>query len=147
MIKLRLRDLENIILHCKEEWPIEACGVLAGKIEDKNGVVAKRVLKVYNCRNELNSSTEYRIGAEEQFRIFSEIDGLGLDLLGFYHSHTSYPYTTSGPSSIDEERANYYGYSYVIVALYPTKVSSWTLEKEGVFKEEEIRIIKQNQCL
>ena len=130
-----------------EESSIEACGILAGCVRDLNGVVVKEVLKVYKCKNELNSPTEYRIGADEQFRFFSEIDGLGLNLLGFYHSHTSYPYTNSRPSSIDEEKANYYGYSYVIVALYPTKVSSWILEKEGVFKEEEIRIIEQNQYL
>lgn len=136
MIKIRLGDLENIIDHCKEELPLEACGILAGKKRGLSGV--KEVLKIYRCRNELNSPTEYGIGAEEQFKIFSEIDDLGLDLLGFYHSHS---YSFSRPSSIDEERANYFGHSYMIVALHPTKISSWVLEKKGVFKEEEIRII------
>jgi len=139
MIKIRLRDLENMISHCREELPIEACGILAGQIRDSNEVIVKEVMKIYKCRNELNSPTEYRIGAEEQFRIFSEINDIGLELLGFYHSHTSHPYTCR-PSSIDEERANYYGYSYVIIALYPTNVSSWILEKKGVFKKEEICI-------
>jgi len=114
MIKIKLRDLENIISHCKEESSIEACGILAGKIEDSDEIIVKEVLKVYGCRNELNSPTEYRIGAEEQFRIFSEIDDLGLDLLGFYHSH---PHTFSRPSSIDKKRANYYGCSYMIIFL------------------------------
>ncbi len=138
MIKIRFKDLEKIVSQCREEEPIEACGILAGNIRDLNGKIVKEVLKIYNCRNELNSSTEYKIGAEEQFKIFSEISDLDLDLLGFYHSHL---YNSSKPSKIDEERANYYGYSYLIIALHPRKVSSWILERKGVFKEEEIRII------
>lgn len=129
MIKIRLRDLSNIVSHCREEDPIEACGVLAGKIEDE----VKNVLKVYKCENELKSPSEYRIETEEQFKIFSEIEDLGLDLLGFYHSH---PTTFSEPSTIDKERAKYIGYSYMIISLHPIKVSSWILENIGIFKEE-----------
>jgi len=141
MIKIKTRDLEEIIAHCKEELPIEACGILAGKISNSDGIPVKEVVKVYRCSNVLRSSTEYRIGAEEQFKIFSEIDDLGLKLLGFYHSHTSYPYTNSKPSLIDEERANYYGFSYMILTLHPIKLSSWILKEKGKFKEEEICIV------
>ena len=134
MIKIRSRDLEKMISHCREEWPIEACGVLAGKIGDE----VKNVLKVYKCENELGSPLEYRIEAEEQFKIFREIEKLGLDLLGFYHSH---PSTSSDPSAVDKEKANYIGYSYMIVSLHPVRVSSWVLENIGIFKEEEIQTI------
>lgn len=135
MIEIGLMDLESIISRCEKAFPIEACGILSGKIEESNGSVVKRVLRVYHCRNELNSSTEYRLDSEEQFRIFNEIDNSGLDLLGFYHSH---PNASPRPSSVDEERGNYYRYSYLIVALQPIKVSSWILEKKSVFKEEEV---------
>jgi proteasome lid subunit RPN8/RPN11 len=141
MIKIRRRDLENIFSHCNEEDPIEACGIVAGTIRASNGDLIKEVLKVYPCKNALNSQTEYRIDAEEQFKVFSEIDALELDLLGFYHSHVSRTYRSLKPSSIDEERGNYIGYSYIIIALHPTRVSSWILEKKGVFKKEEIRIL------
>lgn len=137
MIRIRSCDLENIITHCLEENPIEACGVLAGYIKDPSGRIEKNVKKVYRCRNELKSSVEYRIEAEEQFKIFSKIEDSSLDLLGFYHSH---PSTRSEPSTIDRERANYCGCSYVIVSLHPTKVSSWVLAKTGVFAEEDICI-------
>ena len=134
MIKIKLRDLSNIIFHCREEEPIEACGVLAGEIGDE----VKEVIKVYKCENELGSPTEYSIEAEEQFKIFSEIEDLGLDLLGFYHSH---PSTSSDPSAVDKERANYLGLSHMIVSLHPVKVSSWILQDISVFKEEEIPTI------
>jgi proteasome lid subunit RPN8/RPN11 len=141
MIRIRTKDVKGIISHCEKEQPIEACGILAGKITRIDGAVVKEVLKVYTCRNELNSPTEYRINAEEQLQIFDEIDRSGLDLLGFYHSH---PYTNSQPSPIDKERGNYFGYSYVIVSLQPAKVSSWILEEDG-FKEEEISTISDQE--
>ncbi len=137
MIRIRLEDINDMISHSDKEQPIEACGILAGRIVKMNGEVVKEVLKVYKCKNALNSPTEYRIDAEEQLQVFDEIDRSALDLLGFYHSH---PYTDARPSSIDKERGNYYGHSYLIVSLYPTKVFSWVLEEDG-FKEEEIHII------
>jgi proteasome lid subunit RPN8/RPN11 len=131
-------DLTKIIMHSKDEFPIESCGILAGHIKKMKNVIVKNVLKVYNCTNEMNSSTEYRIGFEEQFKIFNDIHNRKLDLLGFYHSH---PYASSNPSHIDKKRSNYYGYSYVIVALNPIKVSSWILDTKGTFKQEEIRTL------
>jgi proteasome lid subunit RPN8/RPN11 len=141
MIKIRRRDLENVLSHCNDQDPIEACGIFAGTIKASSDGPIKEVLKVYHCRNAFNSPTEYRIDAEEQFKVFSEIDAEDLDLLGFYHSHASHQYTSPKPSSIDRERANYIGYSYMIIALHPTRVSSWILEKKGVFKREEIYIL------
>lgn len=90
MIKIRLGDLEKIFHHCREELPIEACGILAGKIKDDKEVTVKEVLRVYNCRNELNSPTEYKVGVEELFKILSEINDMSLRLLGFYHGEDTY---------------------------------------------------------
>jgi len=141
MIRIRSRDIDDMISHCEKEQPTEACGILAGRIIKMNGDVVKEVLKAYRCKNELNSLTEYRINAEEQLQVFDEIDSSGLDLLGFYHSH---PYTNSHPSSIDRERGNYFGYSYVIISLHPTRVSSWILEEDG-FKEEKISVVSNQE--
>ena len=134
--------MDDIFSHCSDEDPIEACGILAGAIKASSGDRIKDVQKVYRCKNVLNSPTEYRIDAEEQFKIFSEIDTSKLDLVGFYHSHVYNQDISPKPSSLDRDRANYIGYSYMIVALHPTKVSSWVLEKKGVFKKEEICILK-----
>jgi len=137
-IILRSKDFETIVSHCKEEEPIEACGIIAGQIRDCDGKNVKDVLRIYLCKNEFHSPIEYNIGAEEQLRIFSEINDDGLDLLGFYHSH---PNNSSNPSKIDEKRANYVGYSYLILSLHPIKISSWILEQQGFFTKEELNII------
>ena len=46
MIKIRFKDLEKIVSQCREEEPIEACGILAGNIRDLNGKIVKEVLKI-----------------------------------------------------------------------------------------------------
>ena len=39
---------------------------------------------------------------------------------------------------LDEERAHYYGHSYLIVALRPLHVSSWILRQHRTFQEERL---------
>jgi proteasome lid subunit RPN8/RPN11 len=135
---LHSKNFEMIVSHCKEEEPIEACGIIAGQIRTCDGKIVKEVHRIYRCKNKLHSPIEYKIGAEEQLRIFSEINDNCLDLLGFYHSH---PNTSSNPSKIDEKRANYVGYSYLILSLHPIKISSWILEQQGFFTKEKLNII------
>jgi proteasome lid subunit RPN8/RPN11 len=135
---LHSKDFKTLITHCKSEDPNEACGIIAGQIRDYKGKIVKEVLRIYHCINELQSPVEYKIGAEEQLRIFIELNDNNLNLLGFYHSH---PNTSSKPSKIDEKRANYIGYSYLILSLHPLILSSWILEKKGYFIKEDLTIL------
>lgn len=128
-------DLERIIAQCRREAPLEACGVLAGTVQGAGRDPVKEVVTVHPCRNELRSPIEYRISPDEQIRVFSTIDEAGLRLVGFYHSH---PHHSSRPSNLDEERAHYYGHSYLIVALRPLHVSSWILRQHRTFEEERL---------
>ncbi|MCA9300791.1 MAG: Mov34/MPN/PAD-1 family protein, partial [Phycisphaerales bacterium] len=63
---------------------------------------------------------------------------LGLDLLGFYHSHPDHP---SRPSRTDLEHA-FPWFSYVIVAIergVPSALTSWVLEEDrSAFRVEAI---------
>jgi proteasome lid subunit RPN8/RPN11 len=129
--------MERIIAHCQRDAPIEACGVLAGTVHYAGQDPVKEVVAVYPCRNELQSPTEYRISPDEQIHIFSTIDELELRLVGFYHSH---PHHSTRPSKLDETRANYYGHSYLIIALRPLHASSWILLQQGTFQEERIAL-------
>ena len=43
-ILLRSTDFERILAHCKEVEPNEACGILAGKIRDIDGMIEKKVI-------------------------------------------------------------------------------------------------------
>jgi hypothetical protein len=44
--------------------------------------------------------------------------------------------------NVNKEKANNIGRSNMIVSLHLVKVSSWILEKKGIFKEEEIQTIQ-----
>ena len=85
--------------------PEEACGIVAGK--------AGRVLKVYPASNALHSPVRYQLEPKEQLKIFNEIDELGWDLLGIYHSHPNGPFH---PSATDIQEAYYPETVYLIWA-------------------------------
>jgi proteasome lid subunit RPN8/RPN11 len=86
MLRIRWKDLDDIVYHCVREQPIEACGILSGKSGKVDGSVVREVLKVYRCMNEFNSRTEYRIAGEEQLRVFDEIENSGSEVLGLSFS-------------------------------------------------------------
>ncbi len=106
--------MEEIIAHCRESYPYEACGLLAGR-ED-------RVIKVYTMTNTEHSTVSYFMDPGEQFRVMKTLRGEGLEMIGIYHSH---PFHEALPSARDRELAFYPDAVYVIVSL---------MEKEPVIR-------------
>lgn len=92
--------------HCKDGYPKEACGILAG-----NGNEVKKIYKMINIEN---SPVSYRLDPKEQFRVMKEIRQENLSMLAIYHSHpSSNPY----PSAKDVELAFYDDVVYIIISL------------------------------
>ena len=130
MIILAKHLLKEMDEHAKREHPNEACGVLAGR--------ENQVEKAFPCKNvSENPSAHYVISPEEFILVFNDIEELGLEILGFYHSHPGGPL---GPSNIDHATATWHDHSYVI--LHPRGVGSWRWdEREGEFRKEEVRVV------
>lgn len=122
--------LEEIIAHTKEEFPREACGILAGK--DKKATAA------YRMANIERSPMRYSMDLKEQFKVAKELRSKNLEMVAIYHSH---PNVRPYPSFHDMELALHPGSSYVIVSIINSipEVRSFTIVN-GVVKEEEIRI-------
>ena len=97
---------EQIIEQALAEHPNEACGLLGGTDGE-----ATRLFKMTNAER---SPVIYRMEPSEQLRVFNEIDGEGLQLVGIYHSHTRSP---AYPSSTDVSLAYYPEAVYLIVSL------------------------------
>ncbi|MEW6214795.1 MAG: M67 family metallopeptidase [Nitrospirota bacterium] len=99
--------LAEIISHCREVYPKEACGILGGKSDT--------IKKIYKSINVDDSSVTFRI---EPFQVLKNLKQNGLEMMAVYHSH---PYSESYPSLIDVERASEpdsaYVSTYVIVSL------------------------------
>lgn len=139
MLYLSKGIYNEIVAHAKETYPYEACGVLVGS---ERSEVSKNILKSYRMENinKERANDRYEIDPKDLLRIEKETASLGLEVLGFYHSHPDHP---PRPSSFDAERA-WPLYSYLIVSVFngsDISVRSWTFEEEGgLFREEEIKI-------
>jgi len=128
-VYVKEQHLAEMIDHAREEAPVEACGILAGK--------EGRVVEVHRARNADCSPTSYRLDPEEQYRIFVDIEDKGLDIVGIYHSHPASP---AVPSSVDLEQAYYPEAIYLVISLVdPVKpeVRAFTIAN-GEISEKEI---------
>ena len=93
-LDLTRAQVDEMIEHARAELPNECCGILAGRGDS--------VERVFKARNADDSPYTFYIDDRDLLRIQEEIDDLGLDLLGFYHSHTWSP---ARPSKTDVARA------------------------------------------
>lgn len=132
MILLKKELFEQILRHCKKEFPNEACGILAGNKEE--------VTKIYEMVNAESSPESFLMDAKEQLKVMKEIRISGLDLIGVYHSHVA---SAAYPSSRDVELAFYPDASYAILTLKDKNnpgIRSFKI-KEGSISEEEVKIV------
>ncbi len=121
-----------MVNHAKKEWPIECCGLLAGR----DGLVTR----IYRLDNQERSQTSYLAAPEQQFQAFTELEDLGLDLLAIYHSH---PDTECYPSRTDIEKAYFTEAIYMIVSLKErtSRVRAFRITRTGGITEEEFEIL------
>jgi proteasome lid subunit RPN8/RPN11 len=123
--------LGEIISHCREVYPNEACGILAGK----DGIVEK----VYKMTNIESSSVTYMMDSREQFAVMKELRKEGLEMVAIYHSH---PYTDASPSQRDIKLAFYPDSVYLIISLInkEPKIKAFSIIDEQV-KEVEMKVV------
>ena len=133
---------QELIGHAQEGNPDEVCGMLAGR----DGRV-ERVFRVRNTADEVTADSgvfrdrptgvaapgrravHYYMDPRDQLRVYNEIDDLGLDLIGYYHSHT---HTEARPSPTDVRLATDLASVYVLVSLTDKShppVRAWRITK------------------
>jgi len=96
---------EEMVQHCKEGRPNEACGMLGAK--------AGETVKVFRMANVERSPVRYSLEPSEQLAVYNALDEQGWDLGGVFHSHT---HTEAYPSPTDVRLASE-DVPYVIVSL------------------------------
>jgi proteasome lid subunit RPN8/RPN11 len=99
--------LQAMIAHARREAPNEVCGWIAGQ-----GNEVKSIYPVPNAAED--PRTRFRMDPEVQLSGMREIDDLGLELTGTYHSH---PRSLPFPSARDRELAKYPEAVHLIVSL------------------------------
>lgn len=97
---------QQIVEHCQQEFPLEACGIVAG--------LEGRVLKVYTLTNRDQSPVSYFIEPRDLFRVVKDLRANGWEMAGIYHSHVA---TAPYPSQRDINMAAYPDAVYIILSL------------------------------
>jgi len=142
-MKLPRRKFEIIQEHAVRALPYECCGLLVGrKIVDHRGNIDNVVLEVAPCRNCLYTGREngFEISYSEFIDVEREAKGLGLVVVGSYHSHIN---STAVPSRNDINFASI-GHSMLIISLHggvPREVTSWLRRDTGGFHQEQIKVM------
>jgi proteasome lid subunit RPN8/RPN11 len=123
--------LNKLIEHARQEYPLEGCGILAGK----NG----KITKIYPLENTQKSSSCYLMAPGEQLRVFQEIEEEGLELSAIYHSH---PHSPAFPSQRDVDSAFYPDSLILIISLMEDtgpQIGAFQIEK-GKIQEKEVKV-------
>jgi proteasome lid subunit RPN8/RPN11 len=129
------RHLQTVGRHATMSYPEECCGVLIGRAL-ADATVVERVLSVGNERQD-SRHNRYLISPETVLAAQKEARALGLDVVGYYHSHPDHP---ARPSEVDREQA-WPWVSYLIVSVEGRAVAdtrSWRLSEDRERFDEEV---------
>jgi len=131
------RHLQAIGHHASTSYPEECCGVLIGHAGglDSPPTIVERILSVGNERED-SRHNRYVINPETILAAQKEARALGLDIVGYYHSHPDHP---ARPSEFDRDHA-WPGLSYLIVSVERGRVvdaRSWRLTDDRLSFDEE----------
>ena len=148
MLRIEFANYETLRAHGEETYPNECCGVLLGKniaAEGDRGATnhVRQIVKAGNTRTD-SAHNRYNIAPQELVKIQRQARGLGLDIVGFYHSHPDHPPQWS---KTDFAEAHWIGCSYIITSVEQGKAittNSFLLlgtgEDDKKFEDEAIQI-------
>ena len=121
----------DIRAHGVDAYPDECCGVLLGSADE--GVAS--TLRLDNS-TDLERRRRFLIGPDDYRRAESRAAQLGVEIVGFYHSHPDHP---AEPSAFDLAHA-WPNLSYLIVSVRrgtPRELRSWRLRADRSGYHEE----------
>jgi proteasome lid subunit RPN8/RPN11 len=143
MLSIRHSDYEALRAHGEETYPNECCGVLLGKSTPGSLNRVHQIVRAGNTRTD-SAHNRYNIAPQELVKIQRQARALGLDIVGFYHSHPDHP---AQWSSTDFAEAHWINCSYVITAVEKGKAAITnsflllgTTEDDKKFHDEAIEI-------
>jgi proteasome lid subunit RPN8/RPN11 len=112
MLRLAPDVYLQMVAHCLDGLPLEACGLLAGRLTTDHGDETATVC--YPTANAAASARVYTVEPRDFLRADRDAEGRGLEIVGVFHSHT---HTDAYPSPTDIAQAPDPGWHYVIVSL------------------------------
>ncbi len=128
MLRLAADVHRQMVGHCLDRLPEEACGLLAGPPGGSTAEVC------YPVKNTDQSARTYTLDPLAHLRADRDSDERGLEVIGVFHSHT---HTAAYPSATDVEKAPDPGWHYVLVSLRHGQavVRSFRIQEGSVAEE------------
>ena len=113
MLRLDGTVYAQMLAHCVDGWPLEACGLLGGRPgrPDDGGAAAT---VCYPTANLAESARVYTVDPRAHLRADRDAEARGLEVIGVFHSHT---HTAPYPSPTDVAQAPDPAWHYVLVSL------------------------------
>ena len=143
MLRIHYAEYEALRAHGEETYPNECCGVLLGKNIAGAGNHVQQIVRAGNTRTD-SAHNRYHIAPQELVKIQRQARTLGLDIVGFYHSHPDHP---AQWSQTDFAEAHWLGCSYIITSVEQGKAAvtnsfllSGTGEDDKKFEDEAVQI-------
>ncbi len=106
MIAIVRRVLHDLLAHARDESPRECCGLLIGRDELVAGSARARNLE--------QSSVRFQIDPHDHIAAMRAARSIGLEVIGFYHSH---PRSRAYPSPTDVAESGYADAMHAIVGV------------------------------
>ncbi|MGH9271176.1 MAG: Mov34/MPN/PAD-1 family protein [Ilumatobacteraceae bacterium] len=134
MLELPQVVIDEIRSAAVEEYPYEACGLIAGPPS------GDAVRHFYRCRNAAASARVYTLDPRDHLRAERDAEERGWDILGVVHSHTHSP---AFPSPTDVGQAPDPDWHYVIISLQHDEPSLHSYRiVDGAVTEEDITVAR-----
>jgi proteasome lid subunit RPN8/RPN11 len=135
-LRLSQNQFDQIVAHALENREQESCGMLAGR----DG----RVVQIHRAHNVAETPrTRFTMDPHDIQKISDEIDAAGMDLLGFYHSHT---HTQAYPSDTDRADwpARWYPDAYCLICSIMEEdrpvIRAFKIDEDKKVTEEPIEV-------
>ncbi len=136
-LRLTLTQYRSIVAHCFDGLPDEACGVMAGPVDDALEPTGE-VTAIYPCANSDSSARTYTVDSRDLLHAMRDAESNGMELVGVWHSHT---HTDAYPSDTDVRQAAEPTWLYVIVSLkHSEPVMRAYRIREGTTTEVDVEV-------
>ena len=113
MLEISRDAYDAVVKLALDEYPLEACGLLAGPPADGGGA-GDRSVTFYPCTNVAKSARVYTLDPKDHLRAEMDAEDAGHEINGVVHSHT---HSEAYPSPTDVAAAPDPTWHYVIVTL------------------------------
>ena len=131
MLRITPEVRAQIVQHCLDGRPEEACGLLGGVVDGDDSAEAT---VCYPGRNLAASATLYELDPKDHLLADRDAEERGLEIIGVFHSHT---HTEAYPSPTDVARAPDPSWHYVLVSLRDAEpvIRSFRIVEETITEE------------